>query len=148
MYLTRKLEQKMQKPLLKKFTYATRQTSRNFCEKLIDFNDIDWNSTKKIDEQIVNQHWFFSNWKNDPTIQSMLVVLKTLQDKLEGLNNVWDKLSGDNPRIIFSLLSMNDLGLPDDLYIKMNARGKPLTDFEHFKSSFSEILNDDKGKYF
>lgn len=135
------------KPLLSKFSYATRKTSRSFCEKLIDFK-IDWRDEKKVDEQIINQPWFYSNWKNDPTIQSMLVVLGSIQDKFEGLNNLWDKLSGDNARIVFHLLSMNDLGLPDDLYIKMNARGKPLTDFEHFKSSFSEILNEGKAKYF
>jgi hypothetical protein len=135
------------KPLLSKFSYSTRKTSRSFCEKLIDFK-IDWTDEKKVDEQIVNQSWFYSNWKNDPTIQSMLVVLRTIQDKFEGLNNLWDKLSGENPRIVFHLLSMNDLGLPDDLYIKMNARGKPLTDFEHFKSSFSEILDEEKAKYF
>jgi hypothetical protein len=135
------------KPYLKKFTYATRQTSRSFCEKLIDF-EIDFNNTKKVDEQIINQPWFYSNWENDPTIQSMLVVLRAIQEKLVGLNNTWGKLSGNNPRIIFHLLPMNDLGLPDDLYIKMNARGKPLTDFEHFKSSFSEMLNEKNAKYF
>jgi hypothetical protein len=135
------------KPSLKRFTYATRQTSRSFCDKLIDF-EIDFNNTKKVDEQIINQPWFYSNWENDPTIQSMLVVLRAIQEKFVGLNDTWEKFSGDNPRIIFHLLSMNDLGLPDDLYIKMNARGKPLTDFEHFKSSFSEILNEKNAKYF
>lgn len=137
------------KPILNRFSYATRQSSRKFCEQLIEFN-IDFNSKKSVDEQIVNQPWFYSNWKNDPTIQSMLVVLRTIQDKFYVLDNagVWVKLTGRNPRIVFHLLSMNDLGLPDDLYIKMNARGKPLTDFEHFKSSFSEIINDDKAKYF
>ena len=29
-----------------------------------------------------------------------------------------------------------------DLYIKMNSRGKPLTNFEHFKSQFSGIIPD------
>jgi len=135
------------KSLLRKFTYATRQTSRSFCEKLMDF-EIDFNNARKVDEQIINQPWFFSNWENDPTIQSMLVVLRTIQEKFVGLHNTLEKLSGDNSRIIFHLLSMNDLGLPDDLYIKMNARGKPLTDFEHFKSSFSEILDEKNAKYF
>lgn len=133
--------------LLEKFTYATRQTSRNFCEKLIDFK-IDFTNSKKVDEQILNQPWFYSNWMNDPTIQSMLVVLRTIHEKFVGLNDIWKKLSGDNPRITFHLLPMNDLGLPDDLYIKMNARGKPLTNFEHFKSNFSEILSEDNAKYF
>ena len=140
-------KEKEVRSLLKKFTYATRQTSRSFCEKLIDF-EIDFNSDKSVDEQIINQPWFYLNWKNDPTIQSMLVVLNVVQKKFMGLNNIWQRLSGDNPRIIFHLLSMNELGLPDDLYIKMNARGKPLTDFEHFKSSFSEILSDERAKYF
>jgi hypothetical protein len=43
---------------------------------------------------------------------------------------------------------MEHLGLPDDLYIKMNARGKGLTDFEHFKSQFSEILDEPNAKIF
>lgn len=135
------------KHLLKKFTYSTRQTSRQFCEKLIDF-DLDLDISTKVDEQIINQPWFYSNWKNDPTIQSMLVVLKDIQEAFVELHDTWEKLTGDNPRIVFHLLSMNDLGLPDDLYIKMNARGKPLTDFEHFKSSFSEMLNEDQAIYF
>ena len=32
------------------------------------------------------------------------------------------------------------MGLTDDLYIKMNSRGKPLTPFEHFKAEFEEII--------
>jgi hypothetical protein len=135
------------KAYLSNFTYATRQTSRSFCEKLIDF-EIDFSNTKSVDEQILNQPWFYSNWENDPTIQSMLVVLKVIHEKFIELDNIWNKLSSDNPRITFQLLSMNDLGLPDDLYIKMNARGKPLTDFEHFKSSFSEILDENNARYF
>lgn len=142
-------EQKMDeaKELLSRFSYQTRQSSRSFCQKLIEF-EIDWKDTKKVDEQIMNQPWFFSNWKNDPTIQSMLVVLRAIEEKFGSLNNIWEKLSGEKPKVIFHLLSMNDLGLPDDLYIKMNARGKPLTDFEHFKSSFSEILEEKHAKYF
>lgn len=135
------------KPLLSKFSYATRESSRLFCKELINFS-IDFNSTIKVDEQIINQPWFFVSWKNDPTIQSMLVVLRAIHDKFQQSENLWDKLAGYNPKIVFHLLSMNNLGLPDDLYIKMNARGKLLTEFEHFKSSFSELLNQEQGKYF
>lgn len=143
-------EQKMDEAqtLLTRFSYQTRQSSRSFCQNIIEKRKIDWEDTKKVDENIVNQPWFFSNWKNDPTIQSMLVVLRAIDVKFGSLNNIWEKLSGEKPKVIFHLLSMNDLGLPDDLYIKMNARGKPLTDFEHFKSSFSEILEEKHAKYF
>lgn len=136
-------------PLLSNFSYATRESSRLFCEKLIQYR-IDWASDKKVDEQLVNQPWFFKAWKNDPTIQSILVVLKAIHEQFQYPTelNLWDKLTGENPKIVFHLLSMNNLGLPDDLYIKMNARGKALTDFEHFKSNFSELLNSEQGKYF
>jgi hypothetical protein len=134
------------KNLLQKFSYATRKSSSSFCEKLIEFKP-DYQG-EKLDVQILNQSWFFSSWKNDPTIASMLVMLREIGEKFHDLTNVWIKLSGENPRIVFHLLPMKDLGLPDDLYIKMNARGKELTDFEHFKSQFSEILNDEQALEF
>lgn len=134
-------------PLLSNFSYSTRESSRLFCKQLINFQ-IDWTITKKVDEQIINQPWFFANWKNDPTIQSMLVVLRAIHEKFIDSNHLWEKLTGQNAKIVFQLLSMDNLGLPDDLYIKMNARGKALTDFEHFKSSFSELLNKEQGEYF
>jgi len=39
----------------------------------------------------------------------------------------------ERPAITFELLPLEHFGLTDDLYIKMNARGKPLTSFETFK---------------
>lgn len=134
------------KPLLEKFSYATRQSSRSFCTKLVSF--IPEPDGTPINKQIRNQSWFFSAWQNDATIASMLVMLKEIEDKFNGLENIWPKLTGDTPRIVFHLLSMEDLGLPDDLYIKMNARGKGLTDFEHFKSQFSEMITPEAAKIF
>ena len=32
------------------------------------------------------------------------------------------------------------MGLNDDLYIKMNSRGKPLTEFENFKARFQGLI--------
>lgn len=127
------------KDLLLKFSYATRTSSREFCKKIVEFTP-DFSSNKPIDEQIKNQPWFFTAWLNDPTILSMLVVLNAIEKKFISITNIWDKLTSQFPRITFHLLKMKDLGLPDDLYIKMNARGKELTDFEHFKSQFSEML--------
>jgi len=133
--------------LLNKFSYATRHSSQLFCDKLIDFVP-NFKSDKKINVQIINQPWFFSAWHSNPTISSMLIVLRDIESKFSNLDDVWSKLTGDNPRIIFHLLAMEDLGLPDDLYIKMNSRGKELTDFEHFKSQFSDILSSDLAKKF
>ena len=32
------------------------------------------------------------------------------------------------------------MGLTDELYIKMNSRGKPLTQFEHFKAELERKI--------
>ncbi|MFT2011576.1 DUF262 domain-containing protein [Pontibacter sp. 13R65] len=131
---------------LKKFTYETRHSSKVFCEKLVEFSPTDLN--KSIKSTITNEPWFFTSWKNDPTVSSMLTMLDAIQEKFMDVDDVWPFLTSDEPKIVFHLLPMEKLGLPDDLYIKMNSRGKELTDFEHFKSRFSEILTKDKADIF
>ncbi|NLV29322.1 MAG: DUF262 domain-containing protein, partial [Erysipelotrichaceae bacterium] len=133
---------------LAKFTYEVRHSSRIFCKQLAQYCPNQFN--RPVKESIINQPWFFTAWINDPTIQAMLTMLNAIQQKVAAfdLPPVWDQLSSDHSPIMFHLLSMNNLGLPDDLYIKMNARGKELTDFEYFKVRFSEILDQDQAMIF
>jgi hypothetical protein len=49
-------------------------------------------------------------------------------------------VSDDHPAIRFHLLPMKANGRTDDLYIKMNSRGRPLTSFERFKAQFEDVL--------
>lgn len=35
---------------------------------------------------------------------------------------------------------MDAVGLSDDLYIKMNSRGKTLNEFEYFKTGFADLI--------
>lgn len=124
--------------ILSKFTYETRHSSRVFCGELVKF--IPENTSKTIDEIITDQSWFFTAWHNDPTISSMLTVLKKIEEKFKDIDGIWPLLTDDNSKIIFHLLPMEKLGLPDELYIKMNSRGKELTEFEYFKSQFTDVL--------
>jgi hypothetical protein len=128
--------------LLSKFTYETRHSSRVFCSELVKFMPANFDAS--IKESIINQPWFFTAWNNDPTISSMLTMLDAIQHKVKSnkLEEVWQTLVSEEPAVIFHLLPMDKLGLPDELYIKMNSRGKELTDFENFKTRFSELLND------
>ena len=49
--------------------------------------------------------------------------------------SAWQRLiASDAPAISFQLLPIDDMGSGEDLYIKMNSRGKPLTPFENFKA--------------
>lgn len=119
---------------LKGFTYETRSSSREFCEKLVNA-DIDFNKDE-ISADIKNYSWFMPFWENDPTVKSMLVMLDAIHDKFK--NSIfYDRLEN----IKFSFLELKEFGLTDDLYIKMNARGKPLSEFENFKAEFEKELS-------
>lgn len=48
----------------------------------------------------------------------------------------------DNKPLVFHFLKMDDLGMEDSLYIKLNARGKTLTTFENFKARLFARLSD------
>lgn len=58
-------------------------------------------------------------------------------------------LDEEQPAITFQLLDLDNFGLSDDLYIKMNARGKPLTAFETFKARYElELISQLQGETF
>ncbi|MRX48263.1 DUF262 domain-containing protein [Pedobacter puniceum] len=144
-----KLDNELRK-LLTKFTYETRTSSREFCQDLInkgiDFKNLietdylDKEKTKpknnELSKTITNSYWFYLSWKKDPTIKSMLNMLDSIYHTFKDTKEVWDKLNN----ISFHYIELQNFGLSDDLYIKMNARGKPLTDFENFKAKFEQHI--------
>ncbi len=119
---------------LKGFTYETRSSSREFCKKLVDAV-IDFDKGE-ISADIKNSSWFMPFWENDPTVKSMLVMIDAIHDKFKN-STFYDRLEN----IKFSFLELKEFGLTDDLYIKMNARGKPLSEFENFKAEFEKELS-------
>lgn len=134
------------------FTYETRTSSSDFCDALMD-NDFDFNNLLDIDQKkeitkenqlsktIENSTWYFLSWKQDPTIQSMLTMLDAIHNKFVNKKEFFDRLLNiENPIITFQFLNLKDFKLTDDLYIKMNSRGKPLTSFENFKAKFEQYL--------
>ena len=138
--------------VFRKFTYETRISSREFCENLCVPEHFINYPGNDIVRYITKQTWFYSAWKQDPTIQSMLRMLggtktsdKRGEDIVDGIEelfqntdekvfkNYWLRLT-TKETIVFYHLPLSDFGLSDDLYIKMNARGKQLTGFENFKA--------------
>lgn len=124
------------------FTYQTRSSARMFCEKLVDFDPdtavFDSQDKTALSQLIIDQPWFPFSWEKDATVASMLVMLDAIQQKFQDVPNLWEKLQED--AITFYFLPIKDMGLTDELYIKMNSRGKPLTDFEHFKAELERRL--------
>lgn len=138
---------------LEKFSYETRYSARNFCHKLVNYKPVfkkarlyeegdDSSKKYSLSEEIIDQAWFPLDWKNDPTISSMLVMLDEIHNSFKNVTDLWSKLK--EGCITFYFLPIKDMGLTDELYIKMNSRGKPLTLFEHFKAELErEIRNID-----
>lgn len=82
-------------------------------------------------------------WSNDPTVRGMLTMLDEIQKRFADINDLWNKLD----KINFYFRDIEEMKLTDDIYIKMNSRGKPLTDFEHFKAELLKVMrseNDDE----
>lgn len=125
---------------LEHFTYDIRPSSRDFCVHLLVFTP---SFSSSIKEQIIDQYWFMGDWHNDPTILSMLTMLDAINDKFSDVDNLWSLLTGTNDRIVFFFLPLAENGLSDELYIKMNSRGKKLTPFEHFKAEFEDLYERD-----
>lgn len=123
---------------LKQFTYETRVSSREFCQQLLSFPP-DF-SEDSLSDQIKDEAWFLMEWESDPTVQAMLVMLDAIHKKFAKTDGLWEKLMGDN--ITFFFLPLKDMGVTDELYIKMNSRGKALTPFEHFKAELELKMKD------
>ena len=132
---------------LKGFRYMTRPSSSYFCEALFS-KTLKKYVCSSISERIIAQPWFYKDWLTDPSIQAMLQMLDEMEKQLSGLGDeeikrLAENLFDDSKEVItFELLDMDTYKLTDDLYVKMNARGKSLTSFEIFKADFIKHLND------
>lgn len=138
------------KEILQKFSYETRISSREFCEKLVNMNYVPEKGVRPS-EYIKDQNIYFDIWDTDPTIRHMLVMLDAIHEKFfdvdKELYPLLTRDLGENPIITFNYLSMENYALTDDLYIKMNARGKNLSNFENFKAKFIQHMKKNELPY-
>ncbi len=120
----------------KKFTYELRTSAKDFFYKLIelDFSEIKKNN-KLPSEYIKNQSWFHTHWLNDTTVVAVLDMLDAIFEKVKDKNEdelkkLKDKIEGIN----FHFYHLDNFTDPEQLFIKLNARGLLLTPFEQFKA--------------
>lgn len=131
------------KERLQKFSYQTRTSSKLFISQLVaKLVEMEWSGKPSM--TIENEAWFLAVWRKDPTIISILTMLDELDSLLasktaDELNKLWVNLSNQSV-LNFYLLPMDEFSLTDELYIKMNARGVQLTEFENFKAWLQGFL--------
>lgn len=129
---------------LKPITYTTRPSTGQFCRELAAYRLPEGYGSISIHIKTV-PGWFADSWLYDPSINAMLQMLDKADAMLSAkpysdhIANMAKCFFENNP-IVFEWLDMDALGLNDDLYIKMNARGKQLTPFENWKAEFEGHL--------
>lgn len=143
-----------------KLSYQTRISTNRFIESFLSwileskekdniYNDF-WNKDgKDLKGFIMSQDWFMmTEWNYDVSIINMLSIIveisgrikKNLGDKT-GIVNFIDK--DENNPFQFDFIYVDDISKSDDLYIKINARGKALSPFENLKSDIDKYWKDE-----
>ena len=144
-YATEKLKNKDDRNsllrLLSRFSYSERTHATRFCHELTSsLHSISWNIDEDPIESIPSQQWFWDYWKEDETVSSMLQMLSTIHKKWDEQFSGEDILNYIANNAIFEL-KVDSFG--DDIYMKMNARGLQLTQWENFKGRFADLLSND-----
>ena len=120
------------------FTYATRTTATSFCEKLAEIS-----FHEDPSKEIRKSYWFHKRFEKDPTVTAMLNMLDAINIKYKEFNKPF---FNNLQKLCFYILPLDGFELTDELYIKMNARGKQLTDFENLKADLNNWMISDSNK--
>ena len=99
----------------------------------------------KPSEIIQNRDWFQWGWRFDTTINSMLVMIDTICEQMDWSLDL-DACRTRMNNITFNHLDLGEMGMSDELFIKMNARGKLLSDFDKLKSTLEEEIQLQQGE--
>lgn len=131
--------------LLNRFKYDTRKKTQEFISAIIEKEiELDYNSD--ISTQLKKQTWFFHQWLQDPSVKSMLNTLDSIHDTFKDLDSLEIWKSIEKGTILFDYLDVEELEQTDEIYVKMNARGKQLSDFEHFKAWLQGYIKEEDNK--
>ena len=126
--------------------FKGREFAKDFCISLkLNLPKILLSQTEtkkgKLSYVIKDQGWFITSWLSSLTVRCMLKALDFIHFRFLDESEIcsWEKLKSDNCHVTFSFLKMDgEAGLDDDIYIKMNGRGRALSDFENLKSWMDE----------
>lgn len=121
---------------LSNFNYETRNASKDFIEALVSNWDGE-NSESSLKKHIINQGWFINYWSLDPTVDAILNTLSSIDTRFSNHPEIFDNLD----RISFEFLDLKSLDLNETLYLKMNSRGRKLSQFDKIKSEIDKIIS-------
>ena len=113
-----------------KFNYTARSVNDEFITKLLK---TDFDYTALPSEFIAKQEWYFASWQDDPTVSGMLCML----DEIHKYCIETDIKGADFSKVAFYIHELGSAATTEEynkIFLKMNARGKSLDDWENVKA--------------
>jgi hypothetical protein len=130
------------------FKYTNRKSALAFCNELVNLENIQTlkqkqktNPKTNIRELITNSGFYLKKWNKDATVSGILEMLHSLETAF-GKDYDFSNACLEHLPLRFDFMDLDSLNQTDELYVKMNSRGKQLSDYEHFKSWLQEKYND------
>ena len=125
-------------PFFDILSYTAREYADDFCRCLM--------SEKTTVQETLNPQkasWYIKAWNKDTSVKAMIATIGVIRDRIpqhpEDAAALLDNLK---ERVKYCLLPLGD-DINEDIYIKMNRRGLPLTRFEILKSWLDEKADED-----
>lgn len=132
------------------FSYESRRPAQFFMNELKDRDKMstilscaEQAQTTTISDFIKKSPWYFASWSEDVNIAGMLRMLDSLYRYLcdrKGLQPGFEKIT-----FYVKTISGNSTDF-DQIYLKMNARGKALSGWDNLKASLDSVIPDDVGE--
>ena len=121
-------------------SFQSREFANEFCQRLRNnlgsvLKKLD--TSKGLDKEIEDQNWFIHSWSRNMTVVNILNTLRYINKRIKckDVGNIYNRFYGTSSPVTFAFLNMDEKnGLDDDIYIKMNGRGRQLSMFENLKS--------------
>jgi len=115
--------------------YKVREASHNFLISFISFI-LNGGASKDV----VNQHWYYTNYDNDKTINSILNNYQTIEKYISDKDLTVDYVE-NNIELWFFDIKKSQQG--EELYIYMNSRGESVKANENIKAGLLERCSEE-----
>ena len=113
--------------------YAVRESSLYFLSDLAVYYFLQAGIASS--EEIPQQSWFLNEYRVDPTVQSILNAIKTIEDCFDGIDN--DKLTSLGDFIVsklnFLFYDMENRENGEETFVIINTTGEPLSATQNLK---------------
>lgn len=117
--------------------YAIRESSLYFLSDLVCNFFIETKAVNSIEkvEDIKKATWFFNEYNNDPSIQSMLKALSVLENKLDGQTDEWCSNFGYFliEKLSFLYYDLENRNNGEETFVVINTTGEPLSATQNLK---------------